>query len=107
MPLTFVDQINDASHDVQWHTVGSHTPLREVYATSTSDYSRRRIMHMWTNATQGQSMCFRRRHQPIHLRNCREHQAQARARMRSNRKPSMRGRLDTHRRIVAGVRIWR
>ncbi|MBN4996393.1 S1 family peptidase [Stenotrophomonas maltophilia] len=59
VPLTFVDQINDASHDVQWHTVGSHTPLREVYATSTSDYSRRRIMYMWTNATQGQSMCFR------------------------------------------------
>lgn len=59
VPLTFVDQINDASHDVQWHTVGSHTPLREVYSTSTSDYSRRRIMYMWTNATQGQSMCFR------------------------------------------------
>ncbi len=59
VPLTFVDQINDASHDVQWHTVGSHTPLREVYATSTSDFSRRRIMYMWNNATKGQSMCFR------------------------------------------------
>jgi len=59
VPLTFVDQLNDASHDVQWHTVGSNTPLREVYATSTSDGSRRRIMYMWTNATKGQSMCFR------------------------------------------------
>lgn len=59
VPLTFVDQLNDASHDVQWHTVGSNTPLREVYATSTADGSRRRITYMYNSATKGQSICFR------------------------------------------------
>lgn len=59
LPLTYVDGIEDASHDVQWHTVGSHTTLKEVYGTSTSDYSRRSIMYMWTNAKVGQEMCFR------------------------------------------------
>lgn len=58
-PLTYVDGINDASHDVQWHTVGAHTPLRSVYATSTSDYNKRSIMYMWTGAQVGQELCFR------------------------------------------------
>ncbi|KIP86800.1 hypothetical protein SN15_05965 [Stenotrophomonas maltophilia] len=59
-PLTYVDGINDASHDVQWHTVGApHTPIRSVYAASTSDYNTRSIMYMWTGASVGQELCFR------------------------------------------------
>jgi hypothetical protein len=58
-PLTFVAAIDDASHDVQWHTVGSHTPLMSVYAVSTSDYNTRSIMYMWASAEAGQELCFR------------------------------------------------
>lgn len=57
--LTFAAAIDDASHDVQWHTVGSHTPLRSVYAVSTSDYNTRSIMYMWASAEAGQELCFR------------------------------------------------
>jgi len=59
LPLTYVDGIEDASHDLQWHTVGSHTPLREVYGTSTVDSSRRAITLMWGTAKVGQDICFR------------------------------------------------
>lgn len=58
-PLTYVDGIDDASHDVQWHTAGSHTPLGDVYATSQSDYNTRNILLMWDNAEEGQELCFR------------------------------------------------
>lgn len=58
-PLTYVDGIDDASHDVQWHTAGVHTPLRSVYAVSTSDYNTRSIMYMWAGAELGQELCFR------------------------------------------------
>lgn len=58
-PLTYVAGIDDNSHDVQWHTVGPHTPLREVYAGSQSDYSTRAILFMWAGAEMGQELCFR------------------------------------------------
>ncbi|WP_426683475.1 hypothetical protein ABFU84_00790 [Xanthomonas translucens pv. undulosa] len=59
VPLTYVAGLEDASHDVQWHTVGSNTPLNEVYGTSISDSGRRAITSMWNNAEIGQEMCFR------------------------------------------------
>lgn len=58
-PLTFVDAIDDASHDVQWHTASTYPTLRSVYGTSTSDYNTRSIMYMWTGAEVGQELCFR------------------------------------------------